>query len=382
MAMIESSERENRWRNADPAMLVVTLLILGFGLLTIYSADNRDLSLSSVVFKQALFAVVGFVLMGLLAALDYRFLRILSLPMYGVGLLLLALVLKFGTILGGAQRWFTFGPLSFQPSEPAKLATILLVAGFIAMRGNHIRGPFSFVASGILAAVPAVLVFVEPDLGTALIFVAIWFGIIAVSRTRWIYLFGTLAAIVPAYWVAWYGILGREPFFHQYQKDRLTCFWHVDADTFGFCSNVVQARITIGQAGLSGHRFADAAILNEQQGLAVSTSDFAFAHSIGNFGFIGALALFILYLLLIWRYLRVAQLARDEFGQLIAIGAATMLFFQSFVNIGMNVGILPVVGIPLPFISQGGTPLVTLLVTQGILQSILMHRHSLAFGRK
>ena len=363
-------------------MLVVTLLLLGFGLLTIYSADDRNLTLSGAVFKQALFAVLGFILMGLLAVFDYRFLRVLSLPMYGAGLLLLALVLKFGTIIGGAQRWFTFGPLSFQPSEPAKLATILLVAGFVAMRGNHFRGPFSFAASGILAALPAVLVFAEPDLGTALVFVAVWFGIVAVSRTHWIYLVGTLAAIVPAFWVAWYGILGRDPFFHQYQKDRLTCFLHPDADTLGFCSNVVQARITIGQAGLTGHRFADAAIINQQQGLAVSTSDFAFAHSIGNFGFIGALALFTLYMLLIWRYLRVAQLARDEFGQLIAIGAATMLFFQSFVNIGMNVGILPVVGIPLPFISQGGTPLVTVLVTQGILQSILMHRHRLAFGRK
>ncbi len=382
MAMIEPSERENRWHHADPAMLVITLLLLGFGLLTIYSADGRNLTVTGAVFKQAFYAVVGLGLMGLLAALDYRILRLLSLPMYAAGLLLLALVLRFGEVIAGAQRWFVYGPVSFQPSEPAKLATIILVAGFVALRGQQIRGPFSFALSGMIAAVPAVLVFAQPDLGTALIFVAIWFGIVAVSRTRWIYLVGCLVALAPTSWIAWYGILGRAPFFHQYQKDRLTCFLHPDKDTLGFCSNVVQARITIGQAGLTGHRFADAAIVNEQQGLAVSTSDFAFAHSTGNFGFIGALALFTLFLLLIWRYLRVAQLARDEFGQLIAIGAATMLLFQAFVNIGMNVGILPVVGIPLPFISQGGTPLVTVLVTQGILQSILMHRHSLAFGRK
>ncbi len=379
--MIEPSRRENKWRDADPAMLVITLILVAFGLLTVFSADARDLSLSGALAKQAFYALVGFGLMGALAAFDYRLLRMFSLPMYAGGLLLLALVLKFGTIYGGAQRWFVIGPVSFQPSEPAKLATIILIAAFVAMRGSHIRGPFSFAATGMLAALPAVLVFAQPDLGTALIFVAIWFGILAISRTRPWYLLLCLLAFVPAFWVAWYGILGRDPFFHQYQKDRLTCFIHPEADTFGYCSNVVEARITIGQAGMIGHRFADAAIINEQQDLAVSTSDFAFAHATGNFGFIGALALFTLLLLLIWRYLRVAKLARDEFGQLIAIGAAAMLLFQAFVNIGMNVGILPVVGIPLPFISQGGTPLVTLLVTQGILQSILMHRNSLAFGR-
>ena len=382
MAMIEPSQHENKWRDADPAMFVITVILVAFGLLTIFSADGRDLSLTGAAAKQGLFAAIGFVLMGLLAAFDYRFLRVLSLPMYAAGLILLALVLRFGEIIGGAQRWFVFGPVSFQPSEPAKLATIVLVAAFVAMRGPHIRGPLSFGISGIIAAIPALLIFAQPDLGTALIFVAIWFGILAISRTRSWYLLGCLLSFLPAFWVSWFGFFGLGPFFHQYQKDRMTCFLHPEADTFGYCSNIVEARITIGQAGLIGHRFADAAIINDQLGLAVSTSDFAFASSTGNFGFIGALALFTLLLLLLWRYLRVAQLARDEFGQLIAIGAAAMLLFQSFVNIGMNIGILPVVGIPLPFISQGGTPLVTLLVTQGILQSILMHRNSLAFGRQ
>ncbi len=382
MAMIEPSQQPNKWREADPAMLILTLILVGFGLLSIFSADARDLSLTGALAKQAMFAVIGCVLMVLLALFDYRMWRLLSLPMYGAALILLALVLKIGEAIAGAQRWFVFGPVSFQPSEPAKLATIVLVAAFITMRGDHIRGPFSFAFSGVLAAIPAVLVFIEPDLGTALIFVAIWFGILALSRTRMLYLLACLVAIAPITWVAWNGILGVKPLFHQYQKDRITCFAHTDRDTLDFCANVVNARVTIGQAGWLGHRFADAAILNEQQSLAVSTSDFAFAHAIGNFGFIGAIALFTLFLLLIWRYLRVAQLARDEFGQLIAVGAATMLFFQAFVNIGMNVGILPVVGIPLPFISQGGTPLVAQLAMQGILQSILIHRHSLAFGRK
>jgi rod shape determining protein RodA len=382
MAMIEPSQRERTWRNADPAMLVITLLLIGFGLLTVFSADGQQLGLTAAATKQFLFAAIGGALMLALATFDYRLLRILALPIYIVALLLLVIVLFKGSTIGGATRWIDLGPITFQPSEVAKLAAIIVLSGFVSFRGERMRGPFSFAASGILAALPAGLVFIEPDLGTALIFVAIWLGIMSVSRTRMLYLLACVIAAFPLYWVAWNGIPGHnKPLFQDYQKDRLTCFNHPERDTLDFCANVVQARITIGQAGLTGHRFADTAIINQDLRLAVSTTDFAFAYATGNFGFIGALALFTLYLLLIWRYLRVAHLARDEFGRLIAIGAASLMLFQAFVNIGMNAGILPVVGIPLPFISAGGTPVVTLLVTQGILQSILMHRHTLTFGK-
>jgi len=382
MAMLEPSQRESTWRNADPAMLIITLLLIGFGLLTVFSADGQQLGLTAAATKQFFFAVIGGALMLALAAFDYRFLRILASPIYIVALLLLVIVLFKGSTIGGATRWIDLGPITFQPSEVAKLAAIIALAAFATLRGQRMRGPFSFAASGILMALPAGLVFIEPDLGTALIFVAIWLGIMSVSRTRMLYLLACVIAAFPLYWVAWNGVPGHnKPLFQDYQKDRLTCFNHPEKDTLDLCANVVQARITIGQAGLTGHRLADTAIINQDSRLAVSTTDFAFAHATGNFGFIGALALFTLYLLLIWRYLRVAHLARDEFGRLIAIGAASLMLFQSFVNIGMNSGILPVVGIPLPFISAGGTPVVTLLVTQGILQSILMHRHTLSFGK-
>jgi rod shape determining protein RodA len=373
MAMIESSQRST-WRNADPAMLVTTLLLIGFGLLTIYSADDRDLSFHGAVFKQALFTLIGLGVMVAFAAFDYRYLRNLSVPFYVAGLVLLALVLKVGEIIYGAQRWFDLKITSFQPSEAAKLATIIALATFIAFRGPHMKGPLSFAATLGLVVAPAVLIYKEPDLGTALIFMAIWGGIIIITRTRMIYLVGCALASVPATWFAWNFLL------HDYQRDRLLVFRHPEDHYEAGGYNIVQAKITIGQAGLFGHHFSDLAQFTDTQKLAVSTSDFAFAHAMGNFGFLGALALFTLYLLLIWRYLRVAQLARDDFGQLVAMGAVAVLFFQSFVNIGMNVNLLPPVGIPLPFISAGGTPIVTLLATQGILQSILMHRHKLAFG--
>jgi rod shape determining protein RodA len=373
MAMLEPSQRST-WRNADPAMLIITLLLVGFGVVTIFTASDHSLSLAGPAGKQALFAVVGLIAMGIMAALDYRFWRVLITPVYLVALALLVLVLRFGAVWGGAQRWFDLKVMSFQPSEAAKLATIIALAAFISMRGIHMRGPFSFGASGLLAAVPAVLVFVEPDLGTSLIFIAIWLGVVIVSRTRMLYLIGCGLVSIPITYYFWQNV------FHEYQRDRLRIFLHPERDDTGQGFNIIQAKITIGQAGLVGHRFSETAQINQYQRLVVSESDFAFAHAIGNFGFIGALALFALYLLLIWRYLRVAHLARDEFGQLIAVGAAAMLFVQAFINIGMNVNILPPVGIPLPFISAGGVSLVTLLALQGILQSVLMHRERLAFG--
>ena len=223
MAMLEPSQRST-WRNADPAMLVITLLLIGFGLVTIFSAGDREIALSSPFVKQMLFAIVGLVGMVTLAALDYRFWRFLIVPLYLLALALLVLVLKFGALWGGAQRWFDLRVMSFQPSEVAKLATIIALAGFVSLRGLQMRGPFSFAAAGVIAAVPAVLIFIEPDLGTALIFIGIWLGVIVVSRTRGLYLLGCAAAAVPVAYFFWHNI------FHEYQRDRLRIFLHPERD--------------------------------------------------------------------------------------------------------------------------------------------------------
>lgn len=352
-------------------MPVTTLVILGFGLITIFTADNRQVSVSALAVKQLFYTGLGFGAMLTFAAIDYRLLRSLVVPIYLGALVILALVIPFGMEVLGARRWFDLRFMTFQPSEPAKLAVIIALAAFVASRGARIKNPIYFALSALLVGIPAAFVFKEPDLGTSLVFIAVWCGIMIASRTRTIYLLATLIATIPATYFAWHYL------FHDYQKQRLLIFQHPESDIQGQGFNIIQARVTIGQAGLIGHRFADTQ--NEFQLLAVRTTDFAFAHAIGNFGFIGAVALFVLYVILIWRYLRVAELARDEFGRLLAVGAVAMLFFQTVVNIGMNAGLLPVTGIPLPFISYGGSPLVTLLATQGILQSVLMHREKLTF---
>jgi rod shape determining protein RodA len=375
MAMLEPSQSQryhSRWRDLDPFMPITTLVLFGFGLLAIYSADNRQIGINALAVRQLIYAGIGVALMITFTVIDYRQLRSLAVPIYLGAVALIALVMPLGTIRGGARRWFDLKVMTFQPSEPGKLAVIVALAAFIAWRGPGMRKPLSFLATGLLIAVPAALIFEEPDLGTALVYAAIWCGMIAVARTRFLYLFATGVATVPIAYFAWHYLL------HDYQKQRLLIFRQPEMDIQGAGFNIIQARITIGQAGLIGHRFADTGHTDYQL-LAVSTTDFAFAHAIGNFGFIGAVALFVLFLILIWRYLRVATLARDEFGQLLAIGAASMLFFQTFVNIGMNEGVLPVTGIPLPFISYGGSPMITLLAIQGILQSILIHREKLTF---
>ena len=380
MAMLEPSQTQryhSRWRDLDPFMPITTLVLFGFGLLAIYSANDRRFDINALAVRQLIYAGVGVALMITFTVIDYRQLRSLAVPIYLGAVALIALVMPFGTVIGGAKRWFDLKVMTFQPSEPGKLALIVALAAFIAWRGPGMRRPLSFLATAALVAVPTLLIFKEPDLGTSLVYAAIWCGMLAVARTRVIYLLGTIFAVIPAGYLAWHYPAGN-PIIHDYQKTRLLCFLRPEADIQGGCFNVIQARITIGQAGLTGHRFADTGHTDYQL-LAVSTTDFAFAHAIGNFGFIGAVALFVLFLILIWRYLRVATLARDEFGQLIAIGAASMLFFQTFVNIGMNEGVLPVTGIPLPFISYGGSPLITLLAIQGILQSILIHREKLTF---
>lgn len=370
--MLESSERlRSRWRSIDPFMPITTLVILGFGVITIFSADNRQVGFGALAVKQLLYAGLGFGAMVTLAALDYRLLRSLVVPIYLAALTILVLVIPFGMDVLGARRWFDLRFMTFQPSEPAKLAVIVTLAAYVTSCGPRVKNPIYFALSALLVGIPAAFVFKEPDLGTSLVFVAVWCGVMVASRTRTIYLLATLLATIPATYLAWRFL------FHDYQKQRLLIFRHPESDIQGQGFNIIQARVTIGQAGLLGHRFADAQ--TEFQLLAVRTTDFAFAHAIGNFGFIGAVALFILYIILIWRYLRVAELARDEFGRLLAVGATAMLFFQTFVNIGMNAGLLPVTGIPLPFISYGGSPLVTLLAIQGVLQSVLMHREKLTF---
>lgn len=365
---------EVRWRLFDPFMLIVTAIIMGFGVVAVWSAmGGGPLTPSNAGVKQAIFGAMGVVLMLLIANIDYRFFGSLAWIIYLGGLVMLVAVLVVGIEIYGARRWFDLGFTTVQPAEFGKVATMIALAWFISNRGEEMRQFGNFLASLAIAGVPAILVLREPDLGSASVFGAIWLSMMLVTRTRGIYFAGLALAAGPIVFGAWHFVL------EQYQKDRfMIAFLHPERDPTGEGYNVIQAQISIGSGGLRGFGL-EGGSQSRLNLLKVRESDFIFSHVSGMFGYIGMIALFICYVVLIWRCLVVAETAKDTFGQCLAMGVAGALFYQSFVNIGMNMAILPVTGITLPFVSQGASSVVAFLMAEGILQSILLRQKKLGF---
>jgi len=375
MSVATGSVDRARSRFLDLYMLVVTLALVTFGLLALYSADGAGaLRFGSLPVKQLLFAVLGMGLMAMFALIDYRIFYRIAWLLYGVSVLLLVAVARFGYVVLGARRWFDFGPLTLQPSELAKVAVTIALAAFIASQGENMRTWYNFLISIAIVAVPAALVYKEPDLGTALVFVAIWAGTMAVSKTRSWYFLLLVVVAIPAMAFAWRHL---EP----YQKSRLDAFLDPTSkqNIRGEGFNIVQAVNSTSSGGLTGQGMKGGA-LSDYNYLAVRTTDFIFAHAASMFGFIGCVALITLFFMLIWRYTKVIGVAGDTFGQVIAAGLTAQVLFQTVVNIGMNIRLLPVTGVPLPFISYGGTALWVLLVGQGLMQSILVRHKKFVIG--
>ena len=365
--------RARQAAEADPYMFVLVGVLTVFGLVTIWSAGGaQPITLGSAVTRQAFYAVVGLGAMALMASTNYRFLKSLAIPIYASSIALLLVVPFIGTEIAGATRWIIIGPVSFQPSDYAKLAVVVGLSAFVAERHDEMDRFVNFVLSGLIVFVPFALVFVEPDLGTSVVFVAIWFTVLAVSRTRLLYLIGTVLLSLPIALFSWRFLL------QDYQRERMLVSFDPERDYFGGGFNIVQAHVTIGTGGWFGNGLTGG-IQSEYQFLRVRDTDFIFAHAMSMFGFFGGLALLLCFLLLFHRMTRTVGVARDSFGQYVATGITATVVFQTFVNIGMNLGLMPVTGLPLPFISLGGTALVTNLAAIGILQSILINRRTLAF---
>ncbi len=370
---LHGQQRTTSWSSFDPYILVTTLVLTGFGLVTIWSADGGGpITLGSPVVRQLLYVLVGVPLMFALTTLDYRYVKTFAWLIYLGTLGLLALVIVAGTTISGSQRWLYLGPISIQPSELAKLGVIISLAAFISSRESEMSRLVNFLLSGIVVGIPALLVYQQPDLGTTGVFAFIWLAMVLMSRTRLLYLIGTVLAAIPAAVFAWHFVL------HDYMKERLLISFEPQRDYFGAGFNIIQAQITIGTGGWLGHGLPGSS-QSQLDLLRVRLTDFIFAHAMGMFGFVGALALFLTYGILLWRTMHVAVVARDSFGQMLAVGVTAMIFFQAFVNMGMNMGLMPVTGIPLPFISLGGSALWTLFGGLGLLQSVLIHHRRLGF---
>ena len=358
------------WRSFDFFLVGLCLALVCYGLALIYSGSLASYhsaaeTLSHPVAKQLFFAVIGFVVMIVLARFDYANWSGWAAPLYLVSILALLIVLILGQSAFGSRRWILIAGTPLQPSELAKLVTIVLLARYLADNEHRMRSARPFLISLGMAALPALIVFVEPDLGTAVVFLAVWLGMVFIAGAR-PYHFALLAVttLVAVPFLMLAGLNG-------YQRERLAVFVNPSRDPYGTGFNIVQAQISIGSGGLWGKGLTHGTQVQLDY-LRTPTTDYIFSVLGEELGFVGALALFLLFVLLLMRGLRAATLAPDAFGRLIATGIAIMILFQVFINVGVNLRIFPVTGIPLPFISQGGSSLLTLFAAVGLLQSILL----------
>ena len=360
----------SRWEHVDPFLLIVTLLLIGYGLVMTYSvtAETRTFTGDPMqfVYRGAIWATVGLTAMVAVALFDYAWLGAFAPLLYLLMLGLLGVVLVIGTSTLGAQRSVSFGGLTFQFSEVAKVLMIIVLAKFFADREERVRSPL-VVLQGLGLLAPAVfLVYRQPDLGTSLVFVAIFFGVAFLAGARAWQLTGLVAVAIAALPLVW-------SFLKEYQRARLTAFLNPYADPQGAGWNIIQSLIAVGSGGATGKGLT-AGTQSPLGYLPIAESDFAFAGLAEDLGFVGAVILFALYAVLLLAALRIAFRARDPFGLLVAGGVATMLAFQIVVNVGMAISLMPITGIPLPFISHGGSSLVSICFALGVLQSISMRR--------
>lgn len=357
----------------DPWLLGATLLITAIGILMIYSATEcitgEPLDWASPTVRQAVYALIGLVSMFVLTAFDYRIFASLRWLLWLVTLGLLVIVLVIGQVTHGAQRWIDLRFFPFQPSELSKLALILVTAKYFADHAAEMTRVYRLAVSFLFVGIPMVLVYFQPDLGTTIVIGATW-GIMALAsgmRLRDVLIILALAVVFAP--VVWANL-------RPYQQERILTFLDPTRDPLGTGYNVTQARIAIGSGGWWGTGFCSGP-QSQLRFLRIRQTDFIFSVIGEELGFFGSLFVIALYVFILFRLIRVAMLARDEYGKLIAVGIAAMVFTQSFINLGMNLGVLPVVGIPLPFISAGGSSLITLFAAQGIAQSILLRHREL-----
>jgi rod shape determining protein RodA len=362
-------------RHFDPLIVIIAAALVLYGALLIYSASLSaypDLSAGHPLVKQLAFAVLGLGAMVVVAWFDYRVFGQMAPFLYVSAVVMLVLVLFIGDSAYGSTRWFSFAGQQIQASEVGKILVIISLARYLADRQTKMNDPKVFVISLAMAGLPAGLVLIEPDMGTALVFGAIWLGMVAMAGAPPRYLlilFGVAIAMLP-----FAALLVLD----DYQLDRFRLWIDPSSDPLGGGFNIRQAEIGIGSGGLFGKGLTDGS-QTQLDFLQTSTTDYIFSVLGEELGFLGAVVLLGLFTALLFRGIRTATLAQDQFGRLIATGIVIMILFQVFINIAVNIRLVPVTGIPLPFISQGGSSLVMMFIGLGLLEGILIRHKRLEF---
>ena len=359
-------------RRLDWVLLAAVATLVGYGLWAVAGITRFDVpgEPDYFVIRQAVAIAIGGV--GLVVALAVppdvyrRHWRVV----YGATIVLMVFVFAFAEAIRGSKRWIEIGPFQFQPSELGKLAFILALAGFLVERGSRLREFRVVVAAMGLGVAPIALVFMQPDLGTAMVYAAALAAVLFVAGVRWLHLALLAgAALMVVLSVVWLLPAAGIEVLKPYQTARLTGFTNPDADPGGLTYNLNQSMTAIGAGGLDG-RGVEGATQTRLDYLPEHATDFVFASFAEQRGFFGAAILLLLYLLVVWRGLRVITVAGDLYGAIVAGGVVFAFAFQVFVNVGMTMGLAPVTGIPLPFVTVGGSSIVANLLAVGVLQAI------------
>jgi rod shape determining protein RodA len=357
----------------DWLLLAALVAVAAYGLWAIDGITSRDAG-GSALTRQGLYIFAGAIVFIAALLVDPDTYRRFRKPIYVGTLGLMILVLATGAATRGSKRWVNVGFFKFQPSEFGKVLLVLVLAGFLADRKNFIQSVRTPLAAIGYAAVPILLVFVQPDIGTALVYTAALAAVLFVAGVRWSHLAAlATVAVAIALAVLWLLPAAGVNVLKPYQAQRLTGFTHPANDPRGATYNLRQSIIAVGAGGLKGRGVVGAT----QTGLDYlpeHSTDFAFASLAEERGFFGASILLLLYLLIVWRALKIVAGARDLYCAVVAGGIAFMFMFQVFVNSAMTMGAAPITGIPLPFVSVGGSSLMTNFLAIGVLQAIHVRR--------
>jgi rod shape determining protein RodA len=364
--------------NFDWLLFGLVILISIIGIVTIYSATRPAIETGvhpNFYLKQILWLVISIIALFIVVFFDYIWLHRFSFILYGCGILLLIIVLIAGKTAMGAQRWLNLGFMSFQPSEMFKIVFIIALSAYLTNRGEAQLKSIPVKSLIFFLAIPVLLIIKQPDLGTAVL-IMLLFVILLLSKglSRKIVVMALVIGLISAPFMGHVGWNSLK----DYQKNRIIAFLEPDIDPSGIGYHINQSKITVGSGGLTGKGY-----LKGTQGalrfLPEKHTDFIFSVFAEEWGFLGSILLVGIYLILFLRGLNTALLAKDEFGRLVATGITAMFFIYFLVNIGMTLGMMPVVGVPMPFMSYGGTALLSNFIAAGILINIRTRRFQLFY---
>jgi len=364
--------RSLTWRHFDFWLFGVVVLLCIFGVAMIRSAIAGNQSLADSVTRQIIFVGLGLVVIILTAVVDYHYWASIIRPMYAVTFLMLVVVFVIGKASFGAARWVETGLVNIQPSELGKIVVILTLADYIQRTQDQPHDLRWIFRSLLIAGGLVIWIVLQPNLSTTIVILVLWFALIWISglKIKYIVTFAIAAAILAPL---------AFPFLAEYQQKRIIQFFAPDPEAMhGDTYNVEQALITVGSGGWFGMGYGHGTQV-QLRFLKVRHTDFIFAAMAEEFGFVGSMVVLLLIIFVILRCLRASRLATDTFGSLIAFGFATLIFFQTAVNVGVNLQVIPVTGLTLPFISYGGSSLISLVLGIGLVESVVLRHKPLDF---